>query len=302
MEYYFLGIAIIIFTAISSLFIKNAKNKLLYATAGTVAAAILTTVNAIKIMLTNSSAQQTFYAGCILQNVRFEIDGLSAFFVIFISVMSTLAVVYSNGYLKNYINQSKDISAHIVFLLMLIVSMLGVVTCQNALLFLIIWEIMSLSSFFLVIFENTKKEVLNAGIKYLIYMHVSVIFIIITFALLSNASLSTDFHSYAKILAENKNFTNLIFLTAFIGFGIKAGFVPFHNWLPDAHPAAPSHVSGIMSGVMIKTGIYGILRILSLIAAPSIEIGLFILIISLISALYGVIYAIGQHDLKKLLA
>ena len=96
--------------------------------------------------------------------------------------------------------------------------------------------------------------------------------------------------------------TSLIFIILFIGFGIKAGFVPFHTWLPKAHPAAPSHVSGIMSGVMIKTGIYGILRILSLMSIPSLGISYFVLGISVVSALFGVLYAIAQHDLKRLLA
>jgi len=173
---------------------------------------------------------------------------------------------------------------------------------QNALLFLVIWELMSLSSFFLVIFEHEKPQTLEAGIKYLIYMHVSVVFIILLFVILSNNAQSLDFVNYREILDDNTGLANLVFILAFIGFGIKAGFVPFHNWLPDAHPAAPSHVSGIMSGVMIKTGIYGILRTLTFIDKPSEAIGYFVLIISVISALYGVLYAIGQHDLKRLLA
>ena len=121
---------------------------------------------------------------------------------------------------------------------------------------------MSLSSFFLVIFEGEKKEVLKAGIKYLVYMHLSVIFIMAAFILLNIKTSSLNFGAYAYYLHNDASMANLIFLLAFVGFGIKAGFVPFHNWLPDAHPAAPSHVSGIMSGVMIKTGIYGILRFL----------------------------------------
>ena len=95
---------------------------------------------------------------------------------------------------------------------------------------------------------------------------------------------------------------NIAFILGFIGFGIKAGFVPFHNWLPDAHPAAPSHVSGIMSGVMIKTGIYGILRTLLLIGIPSKGVAYFVLSIAGLTLLYGVLYAITQHDIKRLLA
>ena len=234
--------------------------------------------------------------------VKFVIDPLSAFFISVISVMSFFATVYANGYMKPYFEKGMNVSSHCLFLTMLISSMLGVVTIQNVMFFLITWEIMSLSSFFLVIFEDNKKEVLNAGIKYLIYMHVSVIFIILAFVLLSLKSGSYDFNSFKEILQNNAHFANLVFMFAFIGFGIKAGFVPFHNWLPEAHPAAPSHVSAVMSGVMIKTGIYGILRILSLIVLPSVAISYFVLIISVITALYGILYAVTQFDMKRLIA
>ena len=100
-------------------------------------------------------------------------------------------------------------------------------------------------------------------------MHLSVIFIITMFAILTNATGSFNFSDYIKVLQSNSHLASLAFVLGFIGFGIKSGFVPFHNWLPDAHPAAPTHVSGIMSGVMLKTGIYGILRMLYLIGVPT---------------------------------
>ena len=116
-------------------------------------------------------------------------------------------------------------------------------------------------------------------------MHLSVIFILTMFAILTNAANSLDFTEYSKALANNPQLVNTVFLLGFIGFGIKAGFVPFHNWLPDAHPVAPSHVSGMMSGVMIKTGIYGILRTLLLIGIPSKGISYFVLAIALLTVL-----------------
>jgi formate hydrogenlyase subunit 3/multisubunit Na+/H+ antiporter MnhD subunit len=134
-------------------------------------------------------------------------------------------------------------------------------------------------------------------------MHISVLFIIVAFALMAIKAGSLDFASFKYALSSNSiAFANLVFVLAFIGFGTKAGFVPFHNWLPDAHPSAPSHVSAIMSGVMIKTGIYGIVRMITLIGIPSKSISYAVLLISVLSALYGVLYAITQHDLKRLLA
>lgn len=301
MENYFIGVLLLLCAAIFSLLFKKQELKLKFITIMALIASGFCVYDAISVFI-YGKAEQIFNMGYIFQNARFSLDYLSAFFVVFISVMTSLALIYSNGYLKQYINKGKDLSAHCVFLPLLLASMLGVVAVQNALLFIIIWELMSLSSFFLVIFENDKKEVIQAGVKYLVFMHVSVVFIILLFAILSINSSSLDFVQFSEVLKNNMTLANVAFILAFIGFGIKAGFVPFHNWLPDAHPAAPSHVSGIMSGVMIKTGIYGILRILALIGIPCAQLGYFVLIISVISALYGVLYAIGQHDLKRLLA
>ncbi len=257
---------------------------------------------AIKVLFTGYTVTNTLKTNGIFNDINFVIDSLSAFFIIIILIIGFLALIYSKGYLKPYIEKGKSIVSHYIFFTGLIFSMLGVVTCQNALAFLIIWEIMSLSSFFLVIFENEKKEVLNAGVKYLIFMHISVLFLIIPFIMLSIKTGSYDFSTFTHVLKDNTAFYNTIFMLFFVGFGIKAGFVPFHNWLPGAHPVAPSHISAIMSGVMIKTGIYGILRILSLAGCVTKFIAYFILIISIISALYGILYAVSQSDIKKMLA
>ena len=296
---YFLGIIIFLLSGFVSMKFSK-ENKITALSALSVFGSVSCLIPAIQVLITNKTLVQTFNFNSLFGTVNFVIDPLSAFFIIVISVMSSIAVVYSKGYLTPYIEKGKNINSHLVFLPMLIASMLLVVTCQNVLVFLICWEIMSLSSFFLVIFENDKKDVLKAGIKYLVFMHISVLFIILAFALLSIHYGSYDFSAFSA--QSTKEFANLVFILAFIGFGTKSGFVPFHNWLPDAHPAAPSHVSAIMSGVMIKTGIYGILRILSMIVMPSLFISYGVLIISVISALYGVLYAITQHDLKRLLA
>lgn len=265
-------------------------------------ALIMLFVPALSVLFGDGTITKTVNFNQVFGDINFVIDPISAFFIIIILVMGIIGAIYAKGYLEPYINKGKSISSHFMFFTALILSMLAVVTCQNALFFLICWEIMSLSSFFLVIFENENKVTLKAGIKYLIFMHISVLFIIAAFALVSIKAGSYDFNAFTNVLKENSQFTNIIFLLFFIGFGIKAGFAGFHNWLPEAHPAAPSHVSAIMSGVMIKTGIYGIIRILSLIGTPTKFIAYFILIISVITALYGVLYAVGQSDFKKMLA
>ena len=301
MEIYFLALGILLLGALLSVAVKE-QLKFKVCSVFSFLSAIMLLLPAAAVLLTGIPLSKTVYMSPILGDVNFVIDPLSAFFVIVISIMSFLGTVYANGYMKPYLNKGMNVSSHCFFLMMLIMSMTLVVTVQNALFFLIVWELMSLSSFFLVIFEGEKKEVISAGIKYLVYMHLSVIFIIAAFVLLNIQANSLDFADFAGVLQANEQFANTVFFLAFLGFGIKAGFVPFHNWLPDAHPAAPSHVSAIMSGVMIKTGIYGILRILCLLGTPSKYIAYTVFVVALVTALYGILYALAQRDLKKLLA
>ena len=251
-------------------------------------------------------AAEPLSAGYVLSypvgTVRLVIDKLSAFFALVISVMSFLGTVYAIGYMRPYCGKKCATTSHFFFLAVLVSSMLAVVAVQNVVAFLIVWEIMSLSSFFLVAFENEREEVYQASINYLIAMHVGVLFLLGGFLAVSLASGSFDFASFTAVFDENRNLANLVFILLFIGFGTKAGFVPFHTWLPKAHPAAPSHISGLMSGIMIKTGIYGILRVITLIKTPGAEIAYFVLIISVLSGILGVAYAIAQHNIKRLLA
>lgn len=301
MEIYFLALGMLLIGALLSIVVKE-QWKFKVCSIFSFLSALTMMLPAVAVLIKGIPLIKTVELSPITGNVDFIIDPLTAFFLIVISIMSFLGVLYANGYMKPYLNKGMNVSSHCFFLMMLIASMTMVVTVQNALFFLIVWEIMSLSSFFLVIFEGEKKEVLKAGIKYLVYMHLSVIFIMAAFILLNIKTSSLNFGAYAYYLHNDASMANLIFLLAFVGFGIKAGFVPFHNWLPDAHPAAPSHVSGIMSGVMIKTGIYGILRFLLFVGTPSKMISYTVLTIAVISALYGVLYAVTQQDLKRLLA
>lgn len=232
-----------------------------------------------------------------------EIDQLSAFFMLVINFTMLGGIIYARGYLQPYLQKKSktEMAWHFFNYLWLHISMLLVVMIHDAIAFLMIWEIMSISSFFLVIFESGEKKTIKIGIKYLIQMHVGVVFLMLGFILAyvqTDAALS--FTGLSVYFSSHNPFW--LFLLFFIGFGIKAGFIPLHTWLPHAHPAAPSHVSGVMSGVMIKMGIYGILRVLMVIHHDLFNIGLFILIISLITGLAGISMAIVQRDVKKLLA
>jgi hydrogenase-4 component B len=235
-------------------------------------------------------------------NAFIRIDPLSALFVVIISLGGLLSSIYSIGYMKMYWGNGAALSSYYFFLGLMISSMLLVVTVQNALLFLIVWEIMSISSFFLVSFENEKDEVRKAAIYYLIAMQIGAAFLIAGFSWASAISGSFDFNSFRTVLSQSNNISILLFLLFFIGFGTKAGIVPMHTWLPRAHPAAPTGVSAIMSGVMIKTGIYGILRVIILAGKPNEIIAYVVFAIGLFTGIIGIVNAISQNDLKKLLA
>ncbi len=301
MELFFIGILLFVLSGVVSLFCRE-NMKLKIATILAFFATILTVIPAFKTLFYGLPQGAVFAWNGVFGNVPFVIDMLSAFFIIVISLVSFLCLFYSIGYMRPYVGKNKKFASHCFFLPMLTASMLLVTVVQNALFFLIVWELMSLASFFLVLFEDNKKEVLSASIKYLIYMHISVIFIIALMALMSVKAGSYDFEVFKNIFIEQPELKNLVFFLAFLGFGTKAGFVPMHNWLPDAHPVAPSHVSAVMSAVMIKTGLYGILRTLLIIETPTAVIAYFMLCISVITALYGIVYAVTQKDIKKILA
>lgn len=230
-----------------------------------------------------------------------EIDQLSAFFIVVINFGTLTSILYSRGYLKMYESKSSgDFSLHYFFLIWLQIAMILVVSLHEGLPFLVAWEIMSISSFMLVIFENEKKQILNTGIYYLIQMHVALFFVLAAFAMVEAKTGISGFDGLAEYFRSYPPIP--MFLLFFVGFGIKAGFIPLHSWLPHAHPAAPSHISGIMSGTMIKMGIYGLLRVTSFLNDTLMEIGTIVLIVSVISSVFGVFFAIFQHDLKKMLA
>ncbi len=229
------------------------------------------------------------------------LDALSAFFLLPILGLSAVAALYGSRYLFSY-RDRKNLGAAWFFFNLLVASMALVVLARNGVLFLLCWEAMSLASFFLVTFENEREGVRQAGWTYLVATHLGTAFLFILFILLSRGTGSMDFDGLTRASLPGTTAASLAFALAVIGFGTKAGFVPFHVWLPEAHPAAPSHVSAVMSGVMIKTGIYGLLRTLTFLGPPEPWWGWLLIGLGLVSGVMGVLFALAQHDLKRLLA
>jgi len=236
-------------------------------------------------------------------SIPIRIDALSGWFILIINLVFITGAFYGLFYLKANKAQRNNLSLHAISFLLQHAAILSICAIQNSLVFLICMEILALVSFLVIIFEHEKIATIRAGINYLIQAHFSILFLMVGFIWVAQKTGSYDFNAITSYTASVPAAASIfLFVFFFTGFAFKAGFVPFHTWLPYAHPAAPSHVSGMMSGVIIKIGIFGILRMLLVFRTDFVSVGYFILIISVISGLYGVMLAIVQHNLKKLLA
>ena len=241
-----------------------------------------------------------FNAGPFLGDVRLAIDTLSVWFMAIIALIFIAGAIFGKGYMSHYAERKREMKLHIVSYIACFISMELLCVTQHSLFFLLMWEIMALSSFFLIIFESWKKDVMEAGINFFIQSHISVILLTAGFIVIANRTGSYDMTAIALL---DKEQTTLPMTLLLLGFAVKAGFVPFHTWLPKAHPAAPAHISAVMSSVIIKIGIFGIIRMLTFASNLDFKAaGVIILAIAAISGLYGVMLAIVQHNLKKLLA
>lgn len=236
-----------------------------------------------------------------------RIDPLSGFFISLVGLLSFFVSVYSIGYVKK-IAEQRPVTRLIVFYALFLSGMFLVLLADDALFFLIAWEVMAAASYFLVLFEDERVENRRAAFLYMVVAHVGAIAILLSFGVM--AGLVTGFEGFGGYTFDAMRqaqfppqWATAAFLLAFFGFAAKAGVIPLHVWLPEAHPVAPSNVSALMSGVMLKTAIYGIIRVtFDLIRVFPWWWGAFVLVLGLISAVVGVLFAIMQNDLKRLLA
>ena len=233
-------------------------------------------------------------------DILIRIDSLSAWFILIVNFTSVTGVIYGMGYLKPYVNSAQKLALHWILFVIFHLSMVWVCMLQHSLAFLVAWEVMSLSSMLLVIFDHDKPKTIKAGINYLVQMHISVTFLTVGFIWVYFQTSSFSFDAFQTYFGANSNIW--LFLIFFAGFGIKAGFIPLHSWLPHAHPAAPSHVSGVMSGVIVKLGIYGIFRVISFLKTDFLILGEIVLTISVLTGVYGILNAAVHRDFKRMLA
>jgi len=230
-----------------------------------------------------------------------KIDGLAAAFLFPALLIIAAGSLYGAGYLPCQTDGGR--SAWVRFFYgLLATAIVLVLAVDNPVLFLVVWEIMALAGYFLVITERQQDEAHRAGFIYLAATHTGTLALFALFALILALPGNDGLLPAAGTLNGATGLGAGLFLLALVGFGLKAGIMPFHIWLPKAHAAAPSHVSALMSGVMIKMGIYGIMRVTGFFHAIPPWWGWTVLLLGLISGILGVCYALAQHDLKRLLA
>ena len=232
----------------------------------------------------------------------FGVDPLSAVFLVGVLGVGAAAAVFGTGYMAPERAHRSVWPAHAVFAL-LVAALVLVVTAQAVVPFLVAWELMALGSYLLIVTEHQHADVRRAGLVYLAATHAGTLAL---FALFAVWGQSGGDWSFAGLAAAGPRLAAgsvaAVFALALFGFGVKTGLVPLHFWLPPAHAAAPSHVSALMSGVVIKTGIYGFLRVITLLGTPPAWWGWLVLAIGIASSVLGVVWALAQHDIKRLLA
>ncbi|MFM8322112.1 MAG: proton-conducting transporter membrane subunit, partial [Chloroflexota bacterium] len=263
-------------------------------------ALLIAGISGLGLAAAGSTAQLALWDAAPFGALSFQVDGLSALMLVVIGLLGVFACWYSIDYLE--IHESRSLNGIAFFSNLFLAAMALVVCANNAFYFLIFWELMTLTSYFLVIFDDHDPQVIQAGYLYMLVAHAGAAAIMLAFLALYSQTGSfafADFHAAELSPAA----ANLVFLLAFLGFAAKAGVVPLHIWLPRAHPAAPSHISALMSGVMIKTAVYGILRVcVDLLGAPAAWWGVVVLCFGCLSAILGVLYALVERDIKRLLA
>lgn len=247
-------------------------------------------------------AQAVLPIGLPWLHCHLHLDPLAGFFLMIIGLITIIAAIYGPAYVREYQNGPQPLLVLTIFTGLFVAGMYLLVLTADAFSFMMAWELMSVSSYFLVAFQHQHAENRKAAFLYLLMAQIGGICILLAYGVLAGFGGGFSFQAMATA-PLNDTWATIAFVLAFIGFGMKAGVVPMHVWLPQAHPVAPSHISALMSGVMLKVAVYGFIRFtFTLLGDIHWQWGVLTLFFGSASAVLGVLYALMQHDLKRLLA
>ncbi|HIJ96540.1 MAG TPA: hydrogenase [Desulfuromonadales bacterium] len=285
---------------IPGLFLRSPGPGQMFATCTTILASLAGLPAALILLFSPVTTTFILDWGLPFGPCELAIDPLSAFFLLPIFIVAAAGSLFALGYwpAKEHRATERGLT---FFYGILAASMAILVTARNGAFFLMVWEIMALSAYFLLVTEHEREDVRRAGTVYLIATHTGSAALYVLFSLLAAQSGSFLLPA-AGSLSALPPLAMMIAMATFIGFGAKAGIMPLHIWLPSAHANAPSHVSAMMSGVMLKMGLYGIFRTLTFFHDPPLIWGMVLTVAGISSALLGIAFAVAQRDMKRLLA
>lgn len=296
----FFASVIIGFAGIPGLFIRKPGFGQIFSAVVTIFASFAGIIAAFILLFGNKTATYLLQWALPFGPCELVIDPLSAFFLIPVFLVAAAGALFAVGYWPAAEHRTTE-RGLTFFYGLLSSSMAVLLMARNGVFFIMVWEIMALSAYFLLVTEHEREDVRRAGIVYLIATHIGTVALLVYFSLLA-AETGSFLFPQAGSLSVVSPFATVIALAAFIGFGAKAGIMPLHIWLPSAHANAPSHVSAVMSGVMLKMGLYGIFRTLTFFHDPPMLWGGVVTVCGITSALLGITFAVAQRDLKRLLA
>ena len=294
------GLTLIIGAALA-LVIPNNRARAWAALVTQAIATVLILIAVIPVVMNGAPISAEWTWSFPVEVVRVRVDALSAFFLAWSLPMTLLGSLYALGYLRPHVEAGRSWGSHFALLNMTALSFVMVYTVENAMVFLLGWEIAAVAAWLLVIWDYKNQKIRFAGFNYLVSTHVGMFFLVAAFMVMHSQTGSMDFDAFSQFLRQPGTLRNVTFVLLVTSFGLKSAFFPFHAWLPRAHSAAPAHVSALMSGVIHKAGLFALLRFTLLMGAPEEWMGWYLIGFSALSALLGALYTSTQRDLKRLL-
>ena len=298
---FLLSVPVLIAGAVLSLALRTNQARAIAAIGSQLVAMLLVLVSVAPTLAGGAPLVVEWAWAAPIDQVAFRVDALGAFFLAWSLPMTLVGTIYAVGYLQPYFDKGRNGGWHFALLNMTALAFVLVYAVQNALVFLLGWEIAAVSAWLLVIWDYRKQKIRFAGFNYLVSTHVGLFVLVAAFMLLHSKTDSMDFAVFGSFLSRSTPTRGTLFLLLGVSFALKSAFFPFHTWLPRAHAAAPAHVSALMSGVIHKAGLFGFLRFALLAGKPDEWMGWSILVVGLLSAVFGALNTTSPRDLKRLL-
>lgn len=295
-----LAIPVLLLGALLALALRDNRQRWLAAVATQALATVLTLLAIAPVLAGGEPLSALQPWPLPIGDIPLHVDGLSAFFLAWSLPMTLLGTVYARGYLAPWLQRGRNGGPHFALLNLTSLSFVLIYSVQNALVFLLGWEVAAVAAWLLVIWDYGNQKVRFAGFNYLVSTHVGMFVLVAAFLMLHSGTGSLQFAGFAGFLPTAPQ-RAAIFLLLGVAFALKSAFFPFHTWLPRAHAAAPAHVSALMSGVIHKAGLFGFLRFVLLAGKPDEWMGWSMLAFGALSAFFGALYTATQRDLKRLL-